>query len=68
MSDKFFKCCCGRRFFTRKGLDDHCSAKGDGHEIKVENRSVSTLEYLREKSGMDCQSDDNFSFWMGDTL
>jgi len=61
--ERHWKCKCGRSFWTSKGLEDHCRMKGVGHKVKIEqDRHVSTLEYLLEKSTNDATSDDEFSF------
>lgn len=61
--DKHWKCKCGKSFWTRRGLEDHCRMKGNGHELKSEqDRRVTTLEYFLEKSSNDAMSDDAFSF------
>ena len=54
-------CVCGKGFYTEKGLNDHCKHKGNNHQIKVDDKSYSTLSYLLEKSRNDFQSDDEFS-------
>ena len=61
--DRHYKCECGKSFWTRKGLDDHCRTKGGGHSLKSEQgKTISTLEYLLEKSAKDAMSDDAASF------